>query len=303
MRGQILSNAVLVVAAAVATACTGSANWSVSSSRQAQEHAEKVAGGGADPDQRVADGKPALFAAVESLDCDSAATLLQHGADAQATWRGWTPLQASCSGGRGRCAALLLRHGADPNHRVRGAPPLFLAAMRGDAETIRVLVAAGARVDVAYSREFPIQVAAEGGDADAVRALLEGGADPNTRGPAGSNPMHLAAAAGHGEAAAVLLDAGSRLTEIPSEPWTTARTFAWAADYRRQQGETARAAELEGIACEYFPIAVVALADGGREKADALAEAEQAAGACESGAGEGGIPPPLWNAMPEASPL
>ena len=301
MRWLILSNAALVVT--VATACSGPTNWSVSSSQQAREHAEKVAGGGADPDKLVGDGKPALFAAVESRDCDSAATLLEHGADAQGTWLGWTPLQASCSSGDGRCAALLLRHGADPNHRVRGASPLFLATMRGDGETIRMLVAGGARVDVAYSREFPIQVAAEGGHADAVRALLEGGADPNTRGPAGSNPMHLAAAAGHDEAAAVLLDAGSRLTEIPSEPWTTARTFTWAAGYRRQQGDTARGAELDGIACEYFPIAVADLSDDGREHADELAEAEEATLECESRAGEGGIAPPPWSPPREPSPL
>ncbi len=280
------------------TACAGSSAWTVSGSQQARRQAERVASGSGDPNALVGEGKPALFQAVEARDCQSAETLLEHGADPAATWQGWTPLQAAALVGEGSCAEVLLRHGADPNQRVRGAPALFLAAQRGDADTIRALIAAGARVDVAYSREFPIQVAAENGDADAVQALLDGGADANTRGPWGGNPMHAAAAAGNDDAAAVLLDADARLTEIPWDPWTTARTFDWAARYRLQQGDAARAEELRDIACEYYPLAVASLERDGDDKESELEEAEEATRECVERAGAGEILLPPWSPRP-----
>lgn len=283
-------------------ACTGSSSWSVSETRQAREHAERVAAGQADPDARIGDGKPALFVAVEAEDCDSADKLLEHGADTSATWDGWTPLQASIWNGHGTCAEVLLRSGADANLRVRGAPPLFLAARLGDAKSIRALTTRGARVDRAYSRKFAIQVAAEVGDADSVAALLAAGADPNTRGRNGANPMQIAAAAGHEEAAAVLLDAGARLTEIPSDPWTTALTFQWASRYRRQQGDAARAEQLLDIACEYFPLAARELAAAGEDE-ERVAVAEAGVHECHERGGERGTPLPPWSPALEPQPL
>lgn len=283
-----------------ATGCAGTSAWSTTGAQQAARQAERVADSGGDPDALVGDGKPALFEAVEARDCRTAEKLLDHGAQVAITWRGWTPLQAAARMGGDGCTGLLLSHGADPNRRVRGAPPLFLAAERGDAEAIRLLAGSGARVDVAYSRVFPIQVAAENGDADAVAALLAAGADPNTRGRWGENPMHAAAVAGHDEAAAVLLDGGARLTEIPWDPWTTARTFDWAAGYRGQQGNVARAEELQTIACEYWPLAASALERDGEGKEAELALAQERARDCEEQAGEGGLNAPPWSPRPDA---
>jgi ankyrin repeat protein len=282
-----------------ALACAGTSAWSAPAGRIAQKEAEKVASGGGDPNVIVGDGRPALFAAVQSGDCASAEKLLAGGADTAASWRGWTPLQAAAHRGPVTCADVLLSHGADPNLRVRGAPPLTLAAKRGDAETIRALLAHGAWVGVAYARQLPLQAAAMQGDPDAVRALLEGGADPNAWARGTESPLHLAAARGHDDAAVVLLDAGARLTENPSDPWTTARTYQLAAGRRLHQGAAAAAAELGDIACEYFPQAVPVLEEEGDGREDDLAVAREATAECEERAGEEGLPPPLWKPRPE----
>ena len=275
----------------------------MSEGKLVQDHAARVAAGKGDPNAKLGGDKPALFAAVSSKECASADTLLSHGADPAATWQGWTALQLACYGGSGGCADVLLRHGADPDKRVRGATPLMLAIYGSDAATVRELLAHGARVDLAYKGEFPIQEAAQRGDPDTLRALLEGGADPNTPDARGANPMHLAARAGHDEAAALLLDAGSRLTEIPTDPWTTARTYDWAARHSDQQGTFGEAAWQRAIACEYFPGAVEQLEEDRDAAEEDVELATERTEACREQAGEGGLSPPPWSTGGRPSPL
>jgi len=292
---RLLCTAVLLVVFAIAMGCGSDMTWSVSESTKVREHAEGVAEGRGNPNARLGRNMPALFAAVVSGDCEAADTLLSHGADPAANWQGWTPLQEAARGDGSGCAEVLLRHGADPNQRVRGASPVILASNAGDAETLRALVDHGARVDVAYDREFPIQRAARNGNAEAVRVLLSAGADPNTRGPDGGNPLHIAAAAGNDEAAAVLFEAGSRLTEIPSDPWTTARTYEWAARHAERQRDMAAAVERRGIACEYFPLARADLASEKDADEAELSIANERTDACERSAGDDGLRPPPWS--------
>ena len=261
-----------------------------------------MAAGEVDPNTPLEKDLPPLYLAIEHRDCETAEVLIANGADVEGALYGWTPLQQAAQTGASECAELLLRHGADPDRNVRGAPPLHLAAKQGDARTIRALLAHEARVDVAFAGWYPLQIAASYGHADAVEALLEGGADPNTQNRARQNPLHMAASRGHEEAAEALLKHGSRLTEITSDPWTTARTFAWAAGYAAQRGNPARAEHLHDIACEYYPVAVDVLRKQEADEHD-LAEAEERSRECEERAGEGGIRRPLWEAIQTPQPL
>ncbi|MGI9591537.1 MAG: ankyrin repeat domain-containing protein [Myxococcota bacterium] len=290
------------LAVAAAWACAGDASWSVSEAKSVRAHAARVAAGKADPNAKLGRDMPALFVAVSSRECAAADTLLSHGADSAAIWQGWTALQLACHP-PGGCADVLLRHGAEPDKRVRGATPLMLAVYASEAGTARDLLAHGARVGLAYKGEFPIQEAATRGDPDTVRVLLAGGADPNTPDARGANPLHLAVRAGHDEAAVLLLEAGSRLTEIPADPWTTARTYEWAARHSDQQGKLDQAARQRAIACEYFPAAVEQL-EGDRDAAEEDVElASERTEVCKERAGERGLSPPPWSPVRRPSPL
>ena len=113
-----------------------------------------------------------------------------------------------------------LRRGADVHDRnADGLTPLFLAAgLTSDPGTIGVLVRAGAdaneRVAIKGRVATPLFLATERRDGvGAVLALLGAGADANARGHEGWSALHVAAAAGRWEAAALLLEHGA---EVPA---------------------------------------------------------------------------------------
>lgn len=61
-----------------------------------------------------------------------------------------TPLQSAIAAGEGETAAFLLEHGADPNVRQRGGfTPLHAAAQLGDADVVELLLRKGADPGVA----------------------------------------------------------------------------------------------------------------------------------------------------------
>ena len=100
------------------------------------------------------------------------------------------------------------------------------------------------------------------------------------------------------DAAAELLGAGARLTEIPSDPWTTARTFDFAARHADQARDFDTAKQHRRIACEYFPLALDELEGERRPPKDELAYASERTAACVADAGEGGLRPPPWSTAP-----
>lgn len=111
-----------------------------------------------------------------------------------------------------------LRRGADVHDRnADGLTPLFLAAgLTSDPGTIGVLVRAGAdaneRVAIKGRVATPLFLATERRDGvGAVLALLGAGADANARGHEGWRALHVAAAAGRWEAAALLLEHGAEV--------------------------------------------------------------------------------------------
>jgi hypothetical protein len=129
-----------------------------------------------------------------------------------------------------RVASLLLARGAPVNVvGPGGRTPLHDAASGGDAALVRLLLDAGARayradglgktpldlaVELGHRAVFgllkPLHLAAEQGDLDAVRRLVK--ADPagvTARDESRATALHLAAAAGRRDAAALLLEAGA----------------------------------------------------------------------------------------------
>ena len=161
------------------------------------ESARMLIAAGADVNDKVADGNPALIIAAHSGNGTLAALLLDKGADANAAPLGYTALHAAVLRGtlsdRGvknpdpgaGCPLVkaLLAHGANPNARVLkgtpvrrwsqdfaflerwvGATPFWLAAKFLEVEMMRVLAAAGADPLLA-SRDntTPLMVAAGNG--------------------------------------------------------------------------------------------------------------------------------------------
>jgi ankyrin repeat protein len=118
---------------------------------------------------------PAFFGGIEA-----ARVLLEHGADVDASGRGWmtgTPLNSAAAGGQTDVARLLLDAGADPDMRqTSGWTPLHSAAHNGDLEMAELLLAFGA--DPAATNDdgaTVLSMAEQGGNADVtarVRAAL-----------------------------------------------------------------------------------------------------------------------------------
>ena len=132
---------------------------------------------------------------------------LQAGADPNARSEyGATPLHTAAMFGTVEVVGALLEVGADPNARSEdGTTPLLLAAMRNPA----LMDALEADVSDEGLFGFPMRRLAVSETADVVTALLAAGVDPNTRGPDGATPLHMAAAVRNADAVTALLEAGA----------------------------------------------------------------------------------------------
>jgi len=127
-----------------------------------------------------------LFDAIKAYDLERLATLLDAGADPNASkpeWPGWLPLHAAVNeledGGPIEAVILLLRHGARVDGAVsdRDATPLLMALFRQQSEAVRMFLAAGADPNrTGDEGDSPLRVCAEQGDLAMAALLLRCGA-------------------------------------------------------------------------------------------------------------------------------
>ncbi len=119
-----------------------------------------------------------------------------------------TALQTAIEHGHTECVRLLLAAGADVE---RGSPlegpPLHTAVKADQADLARLLLVAGADPNSAdtYERNTALHHAAQRGNVALARLLLDHGATPTAVNAEGHTPADLAAAAGHNEILAELL--------------------------------------------------------------------------------------------------
>jgi ankyrin repeat protein len=117
--------------------------------------------------------------------------------------------QALKSADRRRIKEALAR-GADPNLANDGAPSaLYWGAQSGDPAIVAMLVEAGAKPAAEKGQSTCLHVAAGRGDVEVLRLLLKAGAKRllNRLDEDGCTPLMRAVAAGHLEAARLLIDA------------------------------------------------------------------------------------------------
>jgi len=206
-----------------------------------------VAKSGADLNAWDADGNPALLVAALHANADALRTLLDAGADANATNRAGATALIYCVSDPAK-VKLLLRRGANPSHSsLHGTTPLIAAAGSPNGlSSIAQLLAAGANVHATNGSGLDaLNRASYAGNTAIVRLLLKHAADPNTRptfptiegepAPAAA-PLHNAAFRGETGMIEALVKAGAELNAV--EP------FAGNALHNALYGNHAQAAAL-----------------------------------------------------------
>jgi ankyrin repeat protein len=179
---------------------------------------------------------PLLFAA-RAGDAESARLLLAAGADPNdALADGLPALTLAAYSGHGAVAAMLLERGADPNAASVGFTPLHAAVLRSDVALVRTLLARGANPNLPMTKGTPMRrtsqdfdlpaalipatpslLAARFLEPDIVRALRAGGADPRATMRDGTTGLMLAvglgASATQDRRGVALIDGGRRVGE------------------------------------------------------------------------------------------
>ena len=165
-----------------------------------------------------ADGATALHWAVHWNDLETAALLIDGGADANALNElGVAPLSLAALNASPAMAAALLGAGADPNAaRPSGETALMTAARTGSAELVRALLDNDADVNasVHFRGQTALMWAAAEGHSDVVGVLLKSGADVHARSKFGITALLLAARKGDIETARILLEAGADVNAV-----------------------------------------------------------------------------------------
>jgi hypothetical protein len=113
-----------------------------------------------------------LFTAARKGDAALVRSLLDKGADVNATWRyGLTPLMHAASRGHVEVVRALLDKGArvDVKDTFYGMTPIVAAAQSGSAELVRLLLEKGA----SEGAEFALQQAVQNDNAELAKVVLE----------------------------------------------------------------------------------------------------------------------------------
>ena len=168
------------------------------------ESARLLLGAGADPNDALADGLPALTLAAYSGHAAVAAVLLDGGANPDATAIGFTALHAAVLRSDLTLVSTLLARGANPNvAMIRGTP---MRRTSQDFDLPAALIPA-----------TPLLLAGKFLEPDIVRALRAGGADPKAAMRDGTTALMLAAGLGAlptlDRRGVPLIDGGRRASE------------------------------------------------------------------------------------------
>jgi ankyrin repeat protein len=127
---------------------------------------------------------------------------------------GFTPLHLASYFGQLKAAQTLLQIGAHVNpvsNNQMKLLPLHSAAASRSADIVQLLLDNGADVNAQQHGGWTALHAAAGlGDPNMTRMLLNKGANPSLGGDDGKKPLDLANLRGHGDVAAMLLQAGSK---------------------------------------------------------------------------------------------
>ncbi len=154
---------------------------------------------------------PLLFAA-RSGDVESARVLIEAGADRNEALPDGTPaLTLAAYSGHGPLAALLLEKGADPNAAAVGYTALHAAVLRRDIDLVRTLLKFKANPNARMTKGTPMRrtsqdfdlpavligatpfaLAAKFLETDMVREMGRGGADVGMGLPSGATPLMMA---------------------------------------------------------------------------------------------------------------
>ena len=179
-------------------------------------------------------GATPLWAASLNGSLPMVRMLLEAGANPDAALlSGETPLMAASRAGKAAVVEQLLKRGANPNARgTRGQTALMWAVGQKHADVVGLLLAGGADVHARtatwsqmmavpphglpeYNRMIPhggdtaLLFAARVGDLESAKLLVSGGANVNDQDAWGVSATTMAAFAGHGEIARLLLSHGS----------------------------------------------------------------------------------------------
>src|SRR5688572_5787189 len=183
MRNILLAVALLATLAADAEA----QDLRLVQAARAAEQAQAIAllGGGANPNQRSADGTTALHWAVRNNDAMLVDRLLRAGAVPHPANRyGATPIALACESGSAAIVERLLKAGVSANVTgPYGETALHTCAYSGNTAAVRVLVAAGASIDPGdnWRGQTPLMWAAAKGHPQTMQALIDAGADVDAR--------------------------------------------------------------------------------------------------------------------------
>jgi ankyrin repeat protein len=166
--------------------------------------------------------RPPLSDAAKSGDKDTLRSLLEKGANVNATeGDGTTALHWASYRDDLEAVDLLLRAGAKVNvANDLGVTPLWTACQNGSEAMVRRLLAAGANPNAKLLiGETPLMTAARVGNPRVVEQLLAKGADPNARAARDQTALMWAVAQEHPEVVKVLLAHGADV-HARSNAWT-----------------------------------------------------------------------------------
>ena len=177
--------------------------------------------GGAEVDDRRADGATALLWAAHHDDLEMVELLLRAGADVNvADDNGVTPLERAAENSSPAMVEKLLAAGADTSvARASGLTPLMSAARTGHLGVVETLLRRGADVNAATTetRSTALMWAVAGAHRAAVSALLEAGADPHASTADGFTPLLYATHNGDIALADMLIAAGVDVNETGAD--------------------------------------------------------------------------------------